>query len=560
MGRTLLARLACRHDPGAARWSRREFLAGVMAASAGALLSGASGAASAQQPERAAPLGGGKRVLVIGAGLAGLICAHELRALGYEVLVLEGRRRVGGRVLSLTDVAPGAVVEGGGEWIGANQPTWLAAAKRFGIELRPEREDEGLDSPVVLDGRRLSDEESARLYDEMIQTLRSMDVDAAGVDADRPWLSPGAGELDGRSVADWLASQGVTDLTRRAIRVQLESNNGVALEAQSYLAQLATVKGHGGSQYWTQTEVYRAAGGAQQLAEALADAIGRERVRLGERVIRAAVARGRAFVVNDRLERYEADEIVIATSPAMWDRMDLFPGRPLDFFPQMGPAVKLLATVERRFWLEEGQAPDGLSDGDVPMTWEATGGQSTPLSVLTGFAGGPAADRLRQLPEGPRERAGLAGLAAMYPGLAGQRVRTRFMDWPTDRWTFGGYSFPAPGQVTGFGPLLHSPRGEPAVMHFAGEHCAYRAIGYMEGALWSGVEVARRIATRDGVIGVGAPMLSEPLQDDPPAVTPEGAPSPDPAQAPAGTPRGAGSAARLYRRGTATRGTTTIDA
>ena len=74
------------------------------------------------------------------------------------------------------------------------------------------------------------------------------------------------------------------------------------------------------------------------------------------------------------------------------------------------------------------------------------------------------------------------------------------MDWPGDRWTMGGYSFPAPGQVTTQGPTLYEGIGR---LHFAGEHTSYAFVGFMEGALNSGAALARRIATREGIVKAG---------------------------------------------------------
>jgi monoamine oxidase len=68
-------------------------------------------------------VGRGRRVVVIGAGFAGLACAYELQSAGYKVTVLDSRNRVGGRVLSFSDVVTGRNVEGGGELIGSNHPT-----------------------------------------------------------------------------------------------------------------------------------------------------------------------------------------------------------------------------------------------------------------------------------------------------------------------------------------------------------------------------------------------------------------------------------------------------
>ena len=74
------------------------------------------------------------RVVVIGAGFSGLAAAYELSSAGYDVTVVEARNRVGGRVVSFSDMVPGKNVEGGGELIGSNHPTWVAYAKQFKLE------------------------------------------------------------------------------------------------------------------------------------------------------------------------------------------------------------------------------------------------------------------------------------------------------------------------------------------------------------------------------------------------------------------------------------------
>src|SRR5687767_15935408 len=73
----------------------------------------------------------GARVVIIGAGFSGLAAAYELSRAGYEVTVVEARNRVGGRVISFSDLVPGKVVEGGGELIGSNHPAWVGYAKQF---------------------------------------------------------------------------------------------------------------------------------------------------------------------------------------------------------------------------------------------------------------------------------------------------------------------------------------------------------------------------------------------------------------------------------------------
>src|SRR5215208_6552599 len=71
-------------------------------------------------------------VVVVGAGLAGLLAARELLAANVSVLVLEARDRVGGRLLNHT-FADGTVVEVGGQWVGPTQDRLIALADELGI-------------------------------------------------------------------------------------------------------------------------------------------------------------------------------------------------------------------------------------------------------------------------------------------------------------------------------------------------------------------------------------------------------------------------------------------
>src|SRR5436190_22156014 len=116
--RSLYARL---HHRFGAPIDRREMIRRSLAAAAGLLVSARDGAAG---QGASAP-----RVVVVGAGFAGLAAAYELRHAGADVTVLEARNRVGGRVISFSDLLPGGTMEGGAELIGTNHAIWLDYAK-----------------------------------------------------------------------------------------------------------------------------------------------------------------------------------------------------------------------------------------------------------------------------------------------------------------------------------------------------------------------------------------------------------------------------------------------
>jgi monoamine oxidase len=174
----------------------------------------------------------------------------------------------------------------------------------------------------------------------------------------------------------------------------------------------------------------------------------------------------------------------------------------------MGAATKYLTRVERRFWLDAARSQFALSDGLFSWTWESTDGAELAAGPagLTAFSGGPSAERARAVPAAERRAAFAAALETLHPGFGASVRGTRWMDWPADPWTRGGYSFPAPGEVTRLGPIY---RGGLGRLHFCGEHTSHAFAGYMEGALASGVALARRLAARDGLAaGAQPPRVS----------------------------------------------------
>jgi monoamine oxidase len=471
--------------------SRREVLERSLAAAAGVLLSGRAGLLAQ----------GGRRVVVIGAGFSGLTAAYELRQAGYDVTVVEARGRVGGRVVTLGNIVPNKTVEGGAELIGSNHPTWVAYAERFDLEFLDVTEEDG-DAPIVLGGQPLSADEAEALWEELDEVVNEMNADAARVtDPDRPWTTPDADALDRRSLKSWIEARNASDRLKHALDVQMTADNGVRSEWQSYLANLAMVKGHGLERYWTDTEIYRCRGGNQQLAQRLAAAVGSERVLLnspvdavtvGDRMVQVRLTSGRTL---------EADDVIVTVPPTVWNKIAFDPLLPASLAPQMGANIKILIGLQNAFWRSADLAPDSLSDGPLNLTWHGTDGQRGAGEALVAFVGGPDVDTCRAWPAALRIENTLAELEKIYPGIRPRFTQGRFMDWPSDVWVHASYSFPAPGQVTTMGPVLWNTQSR---LRFAGEHTSYAFVGFMEGALHSGALVARSLAERDGVARTAA--------------------------------------------------------
>ncbi len=491
MPRSLYARLAHRYGPPTDPEQRRLFLKASLAAASGLLISSGTAHGLSRLGRFSA-----KRVVVIGGGFSGLACAFELKAAGYDVTVIEARGRVGGRVLSFDDMVPGKNVEGGGELIGSNHPTWVGYKDRFNLEWLDVSEWDA-DYPILLDGKMLTGEESEKLYEEMDAALAGMNEDARPINAEEPWKSDNAEALDRRTLKEWIEALEASDLCKAGITAQLAGDNGQSTVRQSYLGNLTQVKGGGVEAYWTESEIYRCKGGNQQLAKHLAESIGPDRVVL-KLPVTSVEQKGGAMVVTCRDGRtIECDDVVLAVPPTVWGKIQFRPGIPSAFNPQMGTNVKYLAAVKGPYWKDAGLAPDSLTNGDIAWTWEGTDAQEGDGACLVAFSGGPGAERIRARAPEEREKAYAEAFEAIYPGFRDNLAKTRYMDWPGDPLTMTGYSFPAPGQVTTVGPLLRKGLDR---LHFCGEHTSYQFVGYMEGALNSGASLAKRLAQRDGVV------------------------------------------------------------
>jgi monoamine oxidase len=465
---------------------RREMIRRSLAAAAGVLIS--DRLTGAQRPS--AP-----RVVVIGAGFAGLAAAYELSRSGSDVTVLEARNRIGGRVLTFRDLVPGGTMEGGAELIGSNHPIWNAYREQLKLSFLNVTDEDG-DAPIVLNGRRLSAADAERLWEEMSAALSGLNADAAAIpDPFEPWAAPSARAWDARSLADWIAAQPISDLCKAGIDAQMVGDNGVATAWQSYLGNLSMVRGGGGEKFWTETEVYRCAGGSQQLAQRLAAAVGTTRVHLRQPVSKITTG-DRGVVVTAGSVTHECDYVVLATPPLTWNRIAFAPRLHVTALPQMGSNVKFLMKTKDRFWRRGKLSPDMMTDGPVHLTWHATLNQKVAGAGVVAFSGGAASDTCRSWTPAERTERYLTALAPVFPGLRASFERARFMDWPSDPWVKGSYSFPAPGEVTTLGPQLQLPLGGRVFL--AGEHTCYAFVGYMEGALQSGARAAKRIAEATG--------------------------------------------------------------
>ena len=402
------------------------------------------------------------RVVVIGAGLAGLVAAEELERAGREVLVLEARDRVGGRTWSRR-LRGGAPVEMGAEFVLPGNDALVALADRLGLGLGERGMSYGRRDPVGGIGTNHSELELA---------ARKV---AAGLEGFEPAEAPDAERF--------LGTLAIPEGAREALtaRVEVSAAGAVADVSARDLSGLAHID---------REPARSVAPGNDAVAKALAERLAGS-VRLGSPV-RAVRTRPHSVRVDagDGVV-VEADRLIVAVPASVIDMIEFDPPLPSDARAALasiayGHAAKLFVP------LREGSAPAEpsavLSVPERFWCWTASGADGTPSVALNCFCGSPAALAALEVESGPGRW--LEAIARLRPDLDLDPSGAALSTWDDDPWARAAYSLSA-------GPLVERVlSGRFGPIAFAGEHTAGAHAALMEGAVRSGQRAARVIAER----------------------------------------------------------------
>jgi monoamine oxidase len=426
-------------------------------------------------------------VLVVGGGLAGLACARDLARAGTDVLLVEARERVGGRVEGVV-LDDGRTVQMGGEIVGEVHHAYLGLAAELGLELVPsyvaEPGEPGFD---LLEGAHVGEDWMApedhaaleRIGAEVIRLAR--DVDPAD-----PWSHPDADRLDRLSRGRLARELGVTPLAYRRMQAQMASAAGGSIERVSVLGECRAVAAAGGklqSDYeaW---EALKVAGGSSVLPATLERELA-GRIRYDAPVTALHVGRPCRVTLAGG-EQLEADAIVCCV-----------PVGPLRAIAVDGVSDARLASLHRQRQLRAFKAVlafdepvwrrvecNGLieSEHDVGGFWVQ--GSNT----LSSLSGPEQLGYLEAAPDGVATEVLLASLERVVGPVAPRAVLWR--RWGMDPYTLGYVSHWAPGDLMAVGPL-HGTHEPP--FYVAGSD--HWACGYMEGAVATGRGAARAVLT-----------------------------------------------------------------
>ncbi len=462
-------------------------------------------------------------VIVVGAGLAGLVAARDLTRGGLDVVLLEARDRVGGRLLN-ADLGGGEVVEVGGQWIGPGQTRIAALADELGIGTFRTFDDG--ESILELGGetRRYSGTIPRLgplvLADIALARLR-LERMARRIPPEAPWEAPGAEALDARTFGDWLESGGMrTRAAREMLRVAARTVWGAEPDDMSLLHVLFYMRSAGGLDPLLDVEggaqQERIVGGSQRIASALADGLG-DRLRLGTPLASLSWSEDGVVATTAGGEEIRARRAVIALPPPLRAAIEISPAPQGDVaagFPA-GRLIKCAAVYPEPFWRADGLSGEALTDaGPVGLTFDNSPPGGSP-GVLLGFVGGEAARRWGDAPAADRREAVLADFARIFGPRAAEPSDYLERDWGLEGWSGGGPTFAAPpGGWTSAGP---APPRAPGP-HPLGRDRDRDPMGRVHGR-GGQLRRARRRRRRRDPLALDSPP-SEPSRSSPPSPSP----------------------------------------
>ena len=433
-------------------------------------------------------------VVIVGAGFAGLSAARDLVRLGHDVVVLEGRDRVGGR--SATTTIAGTPVDVGGTFVGPTQDAVIALAKELGCQTVPTHSHGK--NLIRWRGRV----RSYRSTIPKLSIIELLDVSriqwrfervCRRVPVNEPWTSSIADILDSKSLDQWLRYVHAGASTRDLMAIVARVTWGCEPDEVSMLHAVRYVKAAGGLGRMLDVEggaqQERFPAGTQQIALRMAE-------ELGQRVVLNAAVHiierrtdGTLTVGTDRGE-VVAKAVIVAVPPAHRAGIEFIPELPAEYgklaqhWPQ-GSLSKAYVAYETPFWRANGCSGEALSDeGPVFITFDVSPSDAGP-GILLGFTDARTFD---PLPAEQRRERVLEGFVTLFGDAAAHPIDYVDHRWGTEEFAPGGPTAAVPpGSWTTYGPWLRKPVDG---IFWAGTETADTWTGFFDGAVRSGKRAA----------------------------------------------------------------------
>ena len=445
-----------------------------------------------------------KKVIIVGAGLAGLSAAYELTELGHDVTILEARTRPGGRVQTLRDeFADGLYAEAGAARIGNHHDFTLKYTEIFGLVLDPFEPPNSRSSYYVRNQKiqvkpgqhvpwpyDLTREERALGMKGMRQKYVWSMLNELGDVSDPSWPSPDIlRKYDHINRSDFWRARGASPEA-----VSLLSLGGIDDRVETW-STLFMLRNQALNQKLER--FYKIRGGNDLLPKSFASRLS-EKIHYASPVVtieQTAHAVTAVFLKAGSHHKLAADYLICAVPFTVQRNIEVVPPfsvekqRAIEQLPYLS-ASKIFLQTRERFWMKDGETGFATTDLPIREVWDATYKQPGKRGILQAFPISLHSRQFSAMSEDARVNSALNQVERIYPSIRQHFEGGLSKCWDEDEWARGASAYYKPGQFTSLLPHVARPEGR---IHFAGEHTSVWIDGWMQGALESGNRVAREI-------------------------------------------------------------------
>jgi monoamine oxidase len=445
------------------------------------------------------------KVLIVGAGIAGLTAAYRLRQAGVSVDIIEARNRVGGRMRSLANAAgSGVTVELGGEFIDTDHTKLRSLAQELGLEIADVlAADEGLVPETwYFQGRKIAELEIINYF---IPLAKKIDDDLVAIgDGDVTYRSynQAAFALDNTSIAEYLKQAQINPILQEMLHVSYTTEYGREAAEQSCLNLVFLIGTNTDkfSVYGESDERYNIRGGNDQVPRLLANSLAYA-IETETELEAICIRPDGRYRVNLRCgyktfaRTYERILLTLPFSTLRLVKLDVnLPAIKKKAIAQLGYGTnaKLITAYRQKLWRTQYNSTAAtFTDTGFQNTWEASRYQKGSKGVISNLTGGEHGLSLGKGSAESQAQILLPQLNQIFPGIKnlrqGEAIRAY---WPGEQYTRASYACYLVGQWTSIAGVEQKRVGN---LFFAGEHCSLSYQGYMEGGCRTGEVAARKI-------------------------------------------------------------------
>jgi monoamine oxidase len=430
-------------------------------------------------------------VIIVGAGLSGLMAALTLQKSGKQIIVLEAQPRVGGRVL--TSYSSENMIEYGAQFVSPHQPRIQKLLLEYGLTTTStynkgktlyafddQKKRSHIDFPFSI----------STLWDYFrVQHLLKKLLHK--IDTKRPWDTDNAEVLDSVTWQSWLDNVIQSKKAKTFFRVMSEVGLCVNPAEISVLDLIWDLKSTGSLKCMLTAEEEWITEGASKLPERMAESL-KSCIRLNESVQRINWSMSNVQISTQN-RTWIGKKVIMAIPPIFTSRIISEPRLPVNReqiskCTGQGDAIKCILVYNEPFWRRDRKNGTSFYDRgpvkqtiDISPPWQHKG-------VLAAFIIGKEARRLGKMPPHLRKVEILKCLGYLMGDLALNPTDYFEKDWSKDPWAMGGYgAHLAPGLLTSSGEAILKPIGP---IHWAGTETAIEWRLFMEGALEAGERAA----------------------------------------------------------------------